>query len=167
MSNTWKVWLASALMSTSFAGFAQTPAKPAAAASVAPAASAPAASTPAAGQNFVCKDGTTVSSATSKGACTGHKGIDKAATAKASGAAQPAAPASAAPAAASKAAPAAVAAAAVAPGGGPDKVWANESTKVYHCPGSRNYGTTKHGAYMTEADAKAKGMHASHNKACS
>ena len=58
-------------------------------------------------------------------------------------------------------------ASAPAPGGGPDKVWANENTKVYHCQGDRYYGTTKNGKYMTEAEAKAAGMHASRNKACS
>jgi hypothetical protein len=32
--------------------------------------------------------------------------------------------------------------------------------------GDRYYGKTKKGEYLTEADAKAKGMHAPHNKTC-
>ena len=164
MHTSLKVWLASALVCGSFASFAQTPA-----AGAAPAA-APAT---AAMQNFVCKDGTSVSAASAKGTCAGHKGIDKDATAKASAGPAPAAPAAkampaaaapaAAPAAASKTAPAATAAA----GGGPGQVWVNEGTKVYHCQGDRYYGTTKNGEYMSEADAKAKGMHAAKgSKAC-
>ena len=163
MRNTLKVWLASALVCGSFASFAQTPA----------AAAAPAAASSAAMQSFVCKDGTTVSAETSKGTCKGHKGIDKAATAKLTGgaaaAAAPAAKAAPAPAAApaTKAAPAAAPAAAAAPGGGAGQVWVNEGTKVYHCQGDRYYGKTKSGKYMSEADAKAAGAHAANNKACS
>ena len=81
-----------------------------------------------------------------------------------------AAPAAAAPAAAkpSAATPKGVSgtASAPAPGGGPGMVWVNLSTKVYHCPGSRYYGTTKDGKYMSEAEAKAAGARPDHNTAC-
>ena len=52
---------------------------------------------------------------------------------------------------------------AAAPGGGPGKVWVNSGTKHYHCEGTKFYGKTKEGEYMTEADAKAKGFK---GKAC-
>jgi hypothetical protein len=32
-------------------------------------------------------------------------------------------------------------------------VWVNTASKVYHLPGSRWYGKTRHGRYMTEEDA--------------
>ncbi len=55
---------------------------------------------------------------------------------------------------------------AAAAGGGNGKVWVNTPSKTYHCEGSQYYGKTKAGEYMTEADAKAKGNHADHGKAC-
>jgi hypothetical protein len=138
-----------------------------------------------------CKDGTT-STHGGRGSCSGHGGIDKAATAAAAGggasgaagssapaatptpaakaapppppAAAPAAPPATTSTAAPKAPPASQAA---APGGGPGMVWVNSASKVYHCPSDRWYGKTKAGEYMTEADAKAKGNRADHNKPCS
>jgi hypothetical protein len=134
-----------------------------------------------AGATGLCNDGTYWTGASKSGACRGHKGVK---TWYASAGSAPAAPATAAPAPAASApaahatpaAPAAPAAPAKpktatsttpAPGGGPGLVWLNTSTKVYHCPGTKYYGTTKAGAYMTEADAKAKGAHPDAGKPCS
>jgi hypothetical protein len=44
-----------------------------------------------------------------------------------------------------------------APGGGPGLVWVNTATHVYHKEGSRFYGTTKKGKYVSEADAIKEG----------
>ena len=40
-----------------------------------------------------------------------------------------------------------------APGGGHGQVWVNTETGVYHREGSRFYGTTRKGKYMTEQDS--------------
>jgi hypothetical protein len=39
-------------------------------------------------------------------------------------------------------------------------VWVNTESGVYHQPGTRYYGKTKQGKYMTEADAIRAGYHA-------
>jgi len=55
------------------------------------------------------------------------------------------------------------AAKAPAPGGGHGLVWVNTESHVYHKEGSRFYGTTKKGQYMTEAAAVKEGDKAAHN----
>ena len=46
------------------------------------------------------------------------------------------------------------------------RVWANSRSGVYHCPGSKWYGIGKRGAWMTEANARAKGYRAAYKRAC-
>jgi hypothetical protein len=43
-------------------------------------------------------------------------------------------------------------------------VWVNEKSHVYHFAGTSNYGNTKRGAYMCEADAQAAGNRAAKNE---
>ena len=43
-------------------------------------------------------------------------------------------------------------------------VWVNTKSGVYHFAGTHNYGTTKQGQYMCEADAKAAGDRAAENE---
>ena len=136
-----------------------------------------------AGSTGVCRDGSYTNAPSKKGACRGHKGVktwlaaDTGAAAapaksekasKAAAAASAAAPApTAAPAKAAKTSHESASTMAQAPGGGPGMVWVNTATNVYHCEGTKYYGKTKAGSYMTEAEAKAKGAHADHNHPCS
>lgn len=119
--------------------------------------------TPAATVTAVCKDGTQFKGTSLSGACSGHKGVDKSASAQAGAKATPSATIT--PPKSSTTAPATSEAAVVA-GASAGKVWANASSKVYHCSGDKYFGKTKHGEFMTESDAKAKGFHASHGKIC-
>ncbi len=129
-----------------------------------------------------CKDGTTFSGPSRSGACKGHQGVQTWGTAAPAGAAAtgstPAATGSTAAATTSQTPAAAAqrsttAAAAQPPTSaksgvpGPGQVWVNSSSKVYHCAGSKWYGKTKSGKYMSEADAKAQGFHPDGGKACS
>ena len=127
-----------------------------------------------AGSTGLCKDGSYTSNETKKGACAGHKGVkDWFGATAAAAPAKAASPASAPAIAMTKATPAATKVAnpassdAPAAGGGPGQVWVNSSSKVYHCAGTKYYGKTKKGEYMTEVAAKAAGNHADHGKACS
>jgi len=172
MNSSLKVLLAAASLLGAFAIQAQTPP-----------ADAPA------GTTVQCKDGSYASPDKKAGACRGHKGIQtwygsaasggKPAAASAAGSAGMASAVEtqsssvnktgvAPPTGAASKTPAAPnpATMAAAPGGGAGKVWVNAATKVYHCEGDRYYGKTKAGEYMSEADAKSKGMHAARNKSC-
>jgi len=43
-------------------------------------------------------------------------------------------------------------------------VWVNTKSGIYHFAGTHNYGTTKQGTYMCEAEAKAAGDRAAENE---
>jgi hypothetical protein len=45
-------------------------------------------------------------------------------------------------------------------------VWVNTSSGVYHCPGTRWYGNTKHGKYASECAAIKDGNRPAYGKAC-
>ena len=127
---------------------------------------AKAAGAPPKGSTAECTDGSYSSAKTQERACTKHGGV-KTWLAGPATAAAPTPPAVApAPPAARAVTPAAPARPAQAPPV-PGQVWVNTATKVYHCPGTKYYGTTKAGKYMSEADAKAAGVHGERGKSCS
>ena len=136
-----------------------------------------------AGTTGKCKDGTFTTASKRQGACRGHKGVDTWYASAAAPVTSPAATSSGTPSSAATAESPKVghtetsrsnasgtgspSAKTPAPGGGPGLVWVNTASNVYHCYGTRYYGTTKAGKYVSEADAKAAGAHPDHGKACS
>jgi hypothetical protein len=51
--------------------------------------------------------------------------------------------------------------------GSPDvRVWVNTASNVYHCSGTRSYGKTMHGEYMTQAEAQKKANRPAYGKVC-
>ena len=127
-----------------------------------------------AGSTGMCNDGTYSTAAAKKGACRGHKGVKdwyadsttapaEANTVRCAGGTCASTRCGSGLSTSSKNK---CQSATPAPGGGAGQVWLNTSSNVYHCPGTKWYGKTKAGAYMTEAEAKAKGAHADHGKAC-
>jgi hypothetical protein len=106
-----------------------------------------------------CKDGTAFTGTKRSGACRGHGGVQswgpaEAATIPTNAPAQLATPE---PMKSPRAAP--------APAGN-GQVWVSTDSRVYHCPGTRWYGKTKQGTYMSEAQAQAQGARPDHGKAC-
>jgi hypothetical protein len=51
-----------------------------------------------------------------------------------------------------------------APHAGSGMVWVNTDSGVYHKEGTRYYGKTKTGKYMSEADAQKAGFRAAKNE---
>jgi hypothetical protein len=49
---------------------------------------------------------------------------------------------------------------------GETRVWVNTDSGVYHCPGSKSYGTTKQGEYMAQRDAQIRRYRPSREKVC-
>lgn len=45
-------------------------------------------------------------------------------------------------------------------------VWVNTKSGVYHCPGTRWYGTTKSGTFMAEGEAQQHGYRPAYGKVC-
>jgi hypothetical protein len=104
-----------------------------------------------------CKDGTAFTGTKRSGACRGHGGVQSwGATSATTGPVSSPPPSTAAT--SQRTVP--------SPLGGAGQVWVNTSSKVYHCPGTRWYGKTKQGGYMSEADARAQGARPDHGKAC-
>jgi hypothetical protein len=46
------------------------------------------------------------------------------------------------------------------------KVWVNTNSGVYHCPGTRWYGNTKEGEYMSQRQALAQGNRPAYGNYC-
>ena len=103
-----------------------------------------------------CKDGTSFAGTRRSGACRGHGGVQS------WGAPATASPVNAPPQSATQPPPSRTERG--TPGAG--QVWVNTPSKVYHCPGTRWYGKTKQGSYMSETEARAQGARPDHGKAC-
>jgi hypothetical protein len=46
------------------------------------------------------------------------------------------------------------------------RVWVNTASGVYHCPGTRYYGATKRGKYLSEQDARDQGYRGAYGRTC-
>ncbi len=48
----------------------------------------------------------------------------------------------------------------------PARVWVNTSSRVYHCSGTRYFGNTARGQYMTESEARQAGHRPAYGRPC-
>ena len=46
------------------------------------------------------------------------------------------------------------------------KVWVNTRSGVYHCPGTRWYGSTNQGEYMAQKQAQDRGYRPAYGRVC-
>jgi len=46
------------------------------------------------------------------------------------------------------------------------RVWVNTGSGVYHCPGTRYYGNTKAGKYLSETQARTNGYRPAYGRTC-
>ena len=46
------------------------------------------------------------------------------------------------------------------------RVWVNTASNVYHCPGTRYYGQTTRGMYLTQTEAQQNGYRAAYGREC-
>jgi hypothetical protein len=124
----------------------------------------------AASVSATCKDGSSWTGKSRRGACSKHGGVQSFVTAAPAPAAM-AAPAATPPPARASAPQTSSPTTTMAPAprgvAGNGQVWVNTSSKVYHCQGDRYYGKTKAGSYMSESAARAEGDRPSRGKACS
>jgi hypothetical protein len=109
------------------------------------------------GTSVHCKDGS-VSKSVGRGACSHHGGVDKTAIAPT--------PRTERPTATDRATEPTSDNRAASDRGGSTKVWVNTKSGVYHCPGTRWYGATKSGQYMTESEARAAGDRPAYGRTC-
>jgi hypothetical protein len=109
------------------------------------------------GTSVHCKDGS-VSKSAGRGACSHHGGVDKTAIAPT--------PRTERPTATDRAPERTSDNRTASDRGGSTKVWVNTKSGVYHCPGTRWYGATKSGQYMTESEARAAGDRPAYGRTC-
>jgi hypothetical protein len=117
----------------------------------------------------ICRDGTP-SKASGRGACSHHGGVAKRtdpAPIKRGATGDIVLPTNPTTRASARAQERASESSRVSEQGGSTRVWVNTKSGVYHCPGTRWYGATKSGEYMTESQARAAGDRPAYGRSCS